>query len=632
MRSMGWEAWFVCLIVLALLYALAKELAAPDLLVMMALVAVVVVGEVQRVYVDHSLDQEIASGGTSSPQSPADRQKLLAARAPHLLPSMSIAVAEFGNTGLITVGALFVVVAGLVQTGATTVLTEPLLGRPQTLLSAQLRLLMPVTASSAFLNNTPIVAMFMPVVNDICKRANLSPSKLFLPMAYSATLGGVCTIIGTSTNIIVNDKLPEAQKFGLFDITWVGLPCAVAGVIYLIVFSRKLLPDRRPPISLSDDPRQYTVGMVVQADGPVVGKTVEQAGLRHLPGLFLVEIERGGDVLAAVGPSVRLQANDHLVFVGIVESVVDLRKMRGLVPATDQVFKLDAPAVQRKLIEAVVSGRCPLVGKSIREGRFRATYNAAVLAVARDGRRVAGKIGDIILETGDTLLLEAHADFVQQQRNSNDFYLVSHVENSAPPRHDRAGIAIAALGGMVLVAALGDGQYTLPAALAAAVVMVAFKCCSTAEARESIDLSVLLTIAGSLGLGKALEMSGAAKAISTSLIGVAGSSEWVQLAVIYLLTLVLTELITNNTAAVLMLPLALETVAQLHVSYKPFIIAVMVAASCGFATPFGYQTNLMVYGPGGYKFSDYVRIGVPLDLLMMLVCVLLAPLVFPFHP
>jgi len=608
---MAWEAWFVVAVVLAMLIALAKELAPPDLLVLLALLVIVVVGEVQ----------------SAQAAIPAPGVKAAALR----LPTATQAIAEFGNVGLITVGALFVVVAGLVQTGATTILTEPLLGRPKTLLSAQLRLLVPVTVSSAFLNNTPIVAMFMPVVTDICKRANLSPSKLFLPMAYCATLGGVCTIIGTSTNIVVNDRLPAEMKFGLFDITWVGLPCAAAGVVYLIIFSRKLLPDRRPAISLSDDPRQYTVGMTVQEGGPLVGRTVEEAGLRHLPGLFLVEIERDGEVIPAVGPQAKLHQNDHLVFVGIVESVVDLRKTRGLLPATDQMFKLDAPTSQRRLIEAVVSGRCPLVGKTIREGRFRTAYNAAVLAVARDGQKIAGKIGDIVLETGDTLLLEAHTDFVAQQRNSNDFYLVSHVENSAPPRHDRARIALITLLAMVAIAAFGDGKYMLPAALAAAVIMVLTKCCTSAEARESIDLSVLITIAASLGIGRALETSGAADAIAQSLIGLAGESPWVQLGIVYFLTLVLTELITNNTAAVLMLPLTLSTVQQLGVSYKPFVIAVMVAASCGFATPFGYQTNLMVYGPGGYKFSDYLRIGIPLDVIMMIVCVAIAPFVFPFH-
>ena len=298
-----------------------------------------------------------------------------------------------------------------------------------------MKLLLPVTTLSAFLNNTPVVAMFMPVVDEICKKTNISPSKLFMPMAFAATFGGVCTMIGTSTNLVVaglvdKAKLPDLPAIEMFDITWVGLPCAAASVVFLLLFSRWLLPDRRPAISLTDDPRQYTVEMLVQPGGPLVGQSVEQAGLRHLPGLYLAEIDRQGEILPAVGPQERLQAGDRLIFVGIIESVVDLQKMRGLTPATDQTFKLDAPRMQRSLIEAVVSDRCPLVGKSIREGRFRSEYNAAVIAVARSGKRIDSRIGDIVLQSGDTLLLEAHQEFVQQRRNSSDFFLVSGVENS----------------------------------------------------------------------------------------------------------------------------------------------------------------------------------------------------------
>jgi di/tricarboxylate transporter len=625
---MGWEAWFVLCIVLVMLVALAREIAAPDLLVLTALLAIVTVSEVQRAAAGRDIQAEVAAGDAPPILDSTDLANRVAKRVK--LPSVREAVREFGNSGMITVGALFVVVTGLVQTGATSLITEPLIGRPKSLLSAQLRLLLPVTAASAFLNNTPIVAMFMPVITDICKRSNLSPSKLFIPMAYSATLGGLCTIIGTSTNIIVNDRLDASQKLGLFELGLVGLPCALAGLTYLVVCGPRLLVDRRPAISPLDDPRQYTVEMIVQAAGPLVGRTIEEAGLRHLPGLYLVEIERHTEVLAAVGPTVRLQAEDQLVFVGILESVVDLRKMRGLAPATDQVSKVDAPSAQRRLIEAVVSGRCPLVGKTIREGRFRSTYNAAVLAVARDGQRVPGKIGDIELQPGDTLLIEAPSDFVQQQRNSPDFFLVSSVENSTPPRHDRAWIAIGALIAMVVAAALGSGEFMLPAALITAVVMVLTKCCTSAEARESIDLSVLLTIAGSLGIGLAIDRSGAATAIAEGLVSVAGKNAWVQLAVLYAFTMVITELVTNNTAAVLMLPIALATVERLGVDYKPFVVVVMIAASCGFATPFGYQTSLMVYGPGGYRFTDYLKIGIPLDLLIMTVCVLLAPVMFPF--
>jgi di/tricarboxylate transporter len=530
------------------------------------------------------------------------------------------------------VAALFVVVAGLNATGAMSVLTQRFLGSPTTIFEAQVRLLPLVAAISSFMNNTPVVAMFMPVVHDICKRTRISASKLFLPMAYAATFGGTCTLIGTSTNVIVDDLVTKEglPALGMFDITWVGLPAAVAGLLMMLLGSRWLLPDRRPPISLTDDPRQYTVEMTVEPGGSLVGQSIEQAGLRHLPGLFLAEIERDGEILAAVGPQERLYSEDRLIFVGIVESVVDLRKMRGLVPATDQTFKLDAPQVHRCLVEAVVSDHCPLVGRNIREGRFRSVYNAAVIAVARSGKRLSGRIGDIVLQPGDTLLLETHSDFVSQQRNSRDFYLVSGVENSSPPRHERAWIAFAILAVMVTLVTF-EWVDILPAALLAALVMVGTRCCTSGEARQSIEWSVLLVIGAAIGIGSAMEQSGAASAVASQLIGLAGGHPWMVLAMVYLTTLIFTEMMTNNAAAVLAFPIALSAASRLGVSYMPFVIAVMMGASAGFATPFGYQTNLMVFGPGGYRFSDYLRVGIPLDLLFMAVTVALAPLVFPFQ-
>ena len=606
---MGWEAWLVLVGVVFMVYALAREWVGAEVLTVGCLLVFV-----------------IAQGLFDTPR----------------LPTVKQAFQGFGKESLISVGILFIIVTGLMQTGAMNLLTEPFLGRPRTVLSAQLRLLIPVMTLSAVLNNTPIVAMFMPVVDDICKKTKISPSKLFLPMAYAATFGGVCSMIGTSTNLVVKGAMSQAglPSFGMFDIAWVGVPCAIGGIIYLLIFSRWLLPDRRPAISLSDDPRQYTVEMVVQPGGPLVGRTVEQAGLRHLPGLFLAEIERDGGAIAAVSPRERLQANDRLVFVGIVESVVDLRKMRGLVPATDQVFKLTATDTDRCLMEAVVSNRCPLVGMNIRDGRFRTRYNAAVIAAARNGQKITGKIGDIVLQSGDTLLLEAHTDFVGQQRNSNDFYLVSHVENSTPPRHDRAWIALSILVGMILFATLlsrdnvpgglPERDFLLPAALLAGLCMIGTRCCTSSEAMQSIDWSVLVVIGASLGIGEAMQMSGLSNTLATRMIGMAGSDPWVALGMVYFMTMILTELISNNAAAALMFPLALVVSNSLGVRPEPFMIVIMIAASMGFATPFGYQTNLMVYGPGGYKFSDYLRIGVPLDLLMMVIAVTLTPFVFKF--
>jgi len=595
---MGWEAWLAGAVIVVLIVALAKEVAGADVLCVALLTVLLVAGEV------------------------TDTDKL---------PRVRDAVSDFGNPGLITVGVLFVVVSGLIQTGAMSLVTGPLIGRPKTAFKAQLRILLPVTTLSAFLNNTPIVAMFMPVCDDLCKKGNFSPSKLFMPMAFAATLGGVCTMIGTSTNLVVNAALVKSgyPAFQMWDIAWVGIPCALVGIAYLLLLGRWLLPDRRPAISLQDDPRQYTVEMVVDANGPLVDMTIESAGLRHLPGLYLAEIDRLGEVLPAVGPKERLRANDRLVFVGVVESVVDLRKMRGLRPATDQVFKLQAPMTDRSLIEAVVSNRCPILNKSIREGKFRSRYQAAVLAVARSGQRLSGKIGDIVLQPGDTLLLEAHADFVKQQRNSNDFFLVSSVANSSPPRHEQAWIALTILLGMIAVVTFLDWDM-LTAALVAAIAMIATRCCTSEEARLSIDWSVLVTIGAASGIAKSLETTGLASQVTEQFIAWAGPNPWVQLTVVYLLTMVLTELITNNAAAQLMFPLAMSTVDRLNVSHIPFAVVIMVAASMGFATPFGYQTNLMVYGPGGYKFSDYLRVGIPLDLLMMVVTLLLTPFIYRF--
>ncbi len=600
---MPWEGWVTIMVVIVFIVGLARNWTAPDVLSMACLAILFAIGALTG----------------------SDR-----------LPTAAEALAGMGNSGLITVGALFVVVAGLAQTGAMALIVQPLLGRPRTVLGAQLKLLLPVTTLSAFLNNTPVVAMFMPVVDEICKKSNISPSKLFMPMAFAATFGGVCTMIGTSTNLVVaglvaKAHLPDLPAIEMFDITWVGLPCAVASVVFLLLFSRWLLPDRRPAISLTDDPRQYTVEMLVQPGGPLVGQSVERAGLRHLPGLYLAEIDRQGEIRPAIGPQEYLEAGDRLVFVGIVESVVDLRKLRGLIPATDQTFKLDAPRAQRSLIEAVVSDRCPLVGKSIREGRFRSEYNAAVIAVARSGKRIAGRIGDIVLQPGDTLLLEAHREFVQQQRNSSHFFLVGGVENSAPTRHERAWLALAILAALVIIAGF-EWLDMLATALLAATLMILARCCTGSEARQSIDWSVLLVIGASLGIGQTLETSGAAEAVAGRLINLVSGHPWLVLVTVYFVTMVFTELVTNNAAAVLVFPIALAAARSLGVSFMPFAIAIMIAASGGFATPIGYQTNLMVYGPGGYRFSDYVRLGVPLDLVFMVVTVLVTPLIYPFRP
>jgi len=538
----------------------------------------------------------------------------------------------FSNAGMVTVAVLYVVAAGLRETGAIGWLVQGVLGRPRTLVRAQMRLMTPVMAMSAFLNNTPVVAMFLPAVNDWARRNRLPLSKLLIPLSYASILGGTCTLIGTSTNLVVNGLMGahgDLPTLGMFEIAWVGLPCALVGILYLLTAGRWLLPDRRPVMSDLDDPREYTVEMLVEPASPLVGRTIEEAGLRHLPGVYLLELERDGEILPAIAPHQRLQARDRLVFVGVVDSVVDLQRFRGLVPASDQVFKLDVPRPERFLTEAVVSDTCPLVGKSIREGRFRGRYDAAVIAVARNGERLPGKIGDIVLRAGDTLLMEADPGFVERQHNSRDFFLVSQIPDSHPPRQNRALTAVAILVGMVTLVALG-WLPMLQAALLAAGLMLVTRCIGSQAARAAVDWKVLIAIAASFGLGRALEVTGAAGFIAQYLVQLAQGDPWVTLAAIYLVTMVFTELITNNAAAVLMFPIALSTSQTLDVHFMPFAAAIMMAASASFSTPIGYQTNLMVYGPGGYRFSDYFKVGIPLNLLMASVTIGLAPLVWGF--
>jgi len=568
------------------------------------------------------------------------------------------ALQGMANEGMIAVAALFIVAAGVERTGALAVIVERVLGRPRSLVAAQARTTIGPGIVSAFMNNTPVVALLVPVIREWARKNRLSVSKLLMPMNCAVVLGGLCSLIGTSTNVVVAglvDKriaagldrpwgvldltwagIPAAwgglREFtgplGMFDITWLGVPLFVVGIVYGLTASRFLLKDRRPAVSRSDDPRQYSLEMVVEPGGGLVGRTIEAAGLRHLDGLFLMEIDRGDSVIAAVSPTERLQAGDRLVFVGVIDSVVELQKVRGLRPATDQVFKLDDPRSERRLVEAVVSPTCPLVGRTIREGNFRSTYGAVVIAVARDGERLRMKIGDITLEPGDTLLLEAGPAFLERQRTSRHFYLVSEVQDAAAPRHDQAWIACTILAGMVIAAAL-DLVPMVVAALVAAGLMMVTRCLSSTEARRAIEWESLLLIAGSFGLAEAMQKTGLAAVVAEASVAAAGNNPIVVLAAIYLVTMVATELLSNNAAAVLSFPIAWQTAEQLGAHPLPFVMAITVAASCGFATPIGYQTNLMIYGPGGYKFTDYVRYGGPLNLIVMALTIALAPLIWP---
>ena len=541
------------------------------------------------------------------------------------------ALAGFSSQGLITVGVLYVVVAGLKETGGLLWISQRVLGRPQSYRAAQVRLMLPVSALSAFLNNTPVVALFIPVVIDWCRRIRIQPSRLLIPLSYASIFGGMCTLIGTSTNLVVDGLVQTRYETGglhMFEITKIGIPLAAVGVLFVVLLPR-LLPSRKAFEEIVANPREYTLELTVTPGGSIENRSIESAGLRNLPGAFLAELIRGDRVITAVAPGEVLHAQDRLVFVGNVDSLRSLYGYQDLHPASDQLFKIDQPRHQRILVEAVVSNTCPLVGKSIREGRFRDRYNAVVVAVARNGERISGRIGDIKLRPGDTLLVEAHAGFIPRQKDSRDFYLVNEIDNSSPKRFEKSPIAFAILAGMVLLASFG-WLSMLKAALLAAGLMLVSGCCSPASARRSIEWEVLLTIAAALGIAMALDRSGAAGALAGDMLRLTGGHPWLALAMVYVATNFFTELITNNAAAALIFPVAMNTAEQLGVSSMPFIICIMVAASASFATPIGYQTNLMVYGPGGYRFTDYLRIGLPLNIVLGAVAILITPLIWPF--
>ena len=541
------------------------------------------------------------------------------------------ALAGFGNEAVATIAALYVVAGAMRDTGAVTWISTRLLGRPGTVTAAQARLMAPVALVSAFLNNTPVVAIMIPAVSEWARRHRISASKLMLPLSYAAIFGGSLTIIGTSTNLVVNGLLSVAgeRPLAFFEIARVGLPTALVGVTATIVLARWLLPARKSAMERLADPREYSVEMTVDPGGPLVGKTVEEAGLRHLGHVYLIEVDRAGMPFPAVPPTFVLGASDRLVFVGVVDSVVELQRMPGLLPAAGQVFKLDGRRDRRILVEAVVSEASPVAGRSIREGRFRTHYGAAVVAVARNAERLRQKVGDVVLRPGDTLLLEADPEFVARQRNQRDFYLVSPVPDSSPPRFDRIGWATAVLAAIVVAAASG-WLPMVTAALLGAGAMLLTRSTTLAAARRSVNGSVLLVIGAAFGLGRALEVTGVADAVATGLVALAGTSPMANLVALYLVTATFTGLITNNAAAVLMFPIAQAMAHATGTSVTPFAVTVMMAASASFATPVGYQTNLMVMGPGGYRFGDYLRLGLPLTLLTGLVTLAVVPWAWPF--
>jgi len=588
---MAWEGWFTLAVVLLALVAMMREFAGPDMIMMAALFALAAVGI--------------------------------------LTPEETFV--GFANPALAAIGALFVVSAGLRETGALEMTVGRLLGQARGEKSGLARICTPVAFLSAFLNNAPIVAMMTPSIIDWARRRGLSPSRFLIPLSYSSILGSATTVIGTSTTLTVAGLMVGAgmTPMGFFELAPVGIPLALLGLVYIQLVAPRLLPLRQEPSEqLGEHRREYTASMIVEPDCPLIGQNIEQAGLRHLPGLFLIEIDRAGRIITPVAPDQLIRRDDRLVFAGVVSTIVDLQRIRGLVPASDD----DAPArgqPNHRLIEAVVSQSSPLVGQSIKDANFRTAYDAAVIAVHRNGARVPGKIGAIVLEAGDTLLMQGAPGFHRAHRNSPDFYLVSEIADSERPRYDRAWVAIAILFAMVLCASIGPYPISVAAFLAAGL-LVAARCIDGRGARKSVDWSILIVIGAGFGIAVAMQKTGAAAAVANLLSVAAGSlGPHATLALVYLASLVLAELLHHNAAVAIMFPIAVATAGLVEADSRPFVMAVAMAGCHAFASPVTYQTHLIVYGPGGYKFTDFVRIGLPLDFVCAVPAIFLIPLIWP---
>ena len=541
------------------------------------------------------------------------------------------AVAGASNRGMLTVAILFIVAGAFQETGAIQMLTFLLSPRIKKAPAALVRLMVPVTVLSAFLNNTPVVAIFIPAVKAWAKKIKVPVSKLMIPLSYSAIFGGTCTLIGTSTNLVVSGIIEKDMgvQLGLFEIAKVGAPFALIMFVIVTIMSILLLPDRSSAIEQMGDPKEYTTEMIVNPGSVLIGKTIQQAGLTEENDINLLEIIRGSDSIPATDYSMKLMEDDRLVFGGVLGMVSEVQKIKGLIPVMDRLFKIDTPRPDRCFVEAVVSNSNRFIGRSTVGTHFRQMYDAVVVAISRAGKQIKGSLDSIKLEEGDTLLLETNPQFYLRNKNSQDFHLISQLEESAAPRYNKAILSCVVLVGMIFCATFFDIGMFRASAVAAAILLMT-RCITFTQAYRSVDMQVLLVIIAAFGIGKAMEKTGAAQFIATQMVGLGGGSPKMVLSMLYITTSILTEMVTNNAAALILWPISLAMANQMGVSWMPFAFAIMMGASASFATPIGYQCNMMVFGPGGYRFSDFLKIGIPMNLIAWGILSFLIPIMWPF--
>jgi di/tricarboxylate transporter len=544
----------------------------------------------------------------------------------------------FSNPGVLTIGVLFMVAAGMYRTGAITVLTERFIGRPRTMTAAQAKILLPVALGSAFLNNTPIVAMFIPVIRDLSRALHLEATRLYIPLSYASILGGTCTLIGTATNLVVaglvrdnltNQPMAPLHKIGMFDMTPIGLPVTLAGIAFIMLTSRLLLPAPRKTDITGRFKRLYRSEFLVSPGSPISGRTLADIGWWEADGLKLLDLKRADGNLAVAESGAGLHAGDRLAFAATFEVIPTLWDTNGLEPVV-HVQRPESERFTHRLVEVVVSPQCQEIGRKIAELPLPGSpYRFSIVGLSRTGQPVPGPLDEVRLEPGDDLILEVEEDFFEENLNEVEFSLTKRITGVRFKRYDRALTATGILLAMVAAATLG-WLSMLNAALLATGAMLLTGCMTWRWAGRSVDFSILVIIASAMGLGAAVQASGLAAKIAELLLTMGGKNPYLALTMVFVGCVIMNTLVTNVASAVFMFPIALDLAGFLGVSGMPFVMTLIVAASCSFISPWSYQTNLMVFGPGTYRFSDFVKIGMPLTLVVGALTIGLAPMIWPF--
>lgn len=530
------------------------------------------------------------------------------------------ALSGFGNEQLAVIVLLLIISDIFKKSSVINVLFDQLFGKRRSLTSFNASIMLTVGSLSAVFNNTPLVAMMMPYVNSWSSKHKISASKLLIPLSYAAILGGSITLIGTSTNLIVNGLAVDAgfPSLSIFDFTAVGLTMFVIGVVYLLIFGNKLLPNKQTDIGeIYKESRKFFIETQVQEGSKLIGKSIGSVGLRNLKGLYLIQIIRNGRNMAPVAPSEILHKNDALIFVGEPTSVEEIQNNDLGLTLPKRVERIVDEMVS--INEVVVSFNSSLIGQKVKNSNFRARYDAAIVAIHRNGEKLLGKIGEVVLRAGDVLLVFSGNDFVTRTKTNKAFYILTHIEEDVKPNVVKITVVFIALLASIILASLE----ILPLITGLAVVLliaIFMKIVPLNEIRKGLDFDLIILIAFGLALGKAMLNSGASASIADFFsIFSDYFNPWSFLVLIFAVTNLVAAYITNKAAVAILFPISVALASELALNPLPFILIVSFGAAANFITPIGYQTNLIVYGPGGYSFKDFMRIGLPLTIIYMLV-------------